>query len=181
MTPACRPRRPTPRAPRHWPSSGADLRGASSRPARTYRSRARATRSSQSGTPSPWLPQSELNRYLCDDVHRRSLPVGRGEPPLAHGLDGALIQAGPEAAERAEIAHGAVASNDDLERHVAFDRTAPRLVGVERLHFAQERGRIDAAAWQKWPAARSPSRAGPNAIATSIAEAAARAGSGAAA
>jgi hypothetical protein len=64
------------------------------------------------------LSQFEFHGDLHHHVHRRAKALGRGESPLAHRVDGTLIEPAPEAAEDFDLAHTAIGANDDFELDV---------------------------------------------------------------
>ena len=68
------------------------------------------------------------------------------EAPLPHGFDGSLIESAAKRASNPDAADTAVASNNNLENHVALNSLTPRVVCIDRPHFLDERGRIDARA-----------------------------------
>src|SRR4051794_4024820 len=91
-------------------------------------------------------PQLEFHRHFDDDVDRRAVSFRRREAPLAHGLDGALVQTCAQALEQLHRADAAVAPDDDLEHHVAFQVPPASFLRVIRLYFALDGGRRDSGA-----------------------------------
>jgi hypothetical protein len=97
------------------------------------------------------LPQLELDGDFDDHVHGRAVPLRGREPPLAHGLDGALIESAIEPAPHTHVADRAVAPHDDFEQHFAADSAPPGVVGVIGFDFAQQSWRLDACARAERP------------------------------
>src|SRR5688500_1960675 len=85
------------------------------------------------------------------------------EAPLAHGVDGALIEPGTQALEHFYAADTAVAPYHDLEHDIPFDAFPPRVFGVLGLDLAQQARRRDSAARPIRSAAGAPSGAGTDA------------------
>ena len=75
------------------------------------------------------------------------MPARWIEPPLPDGFDGPLIESTAKRAAYFDAADAAIASNDDLENHVALDPLAPGVVGVERPNFPHQSWRINSGAW----------------------------------
>src|SRR4029453_12773040 len=80
------------------------------------------------------------------------MPSRRVEAPLPYRLDGAPIEAVPEALEHPYVPHRAIAPDDDLEDDVAFDAAASRIFRIVGFDLAQQAGRIDSAARPVRPA-----------------------------
>src|SRR5687767_2492500 len=97
----------------------------------------------QAGDPSA---QSKLDAHFDDDIHRHALHAAGCEAPLTHRVHRALVQPAAQPANNLHLADGAVAADDDLELHFAFDVGAARFVGVIGAHFAQQPRRFNTAA-----------------------------------
>lgn len=104
----------------------------------------------------------------------------RIEAPLPHGFDSSLIESAAKRPPHPDAADTAVASNDDLENHVALDSLAPRLVGVDRPDLPDKSGRIDPCAGLIHTAASAAARTCAEAAAAAFTHALPGAGSHAA-
>src|SRR5439155_7825894 len=101
----------------------------------------------------------ELHRHFDDDVDGGAEPARGGEAPLPHRLRGAIVEAAAEPLQDAHVADRTVTAHDDLEHDVSGDPALARVLGVIRLHFAQQPWRLDAAAGTVRSAAGAASRA----------------------
>jgi hypothetical protein len=109
------------------------------------------------------LSKLEFHSDLDEDVDGHAKAPCGSESPLSDGIDGALVEPGPEPALQSHVADGAIASHDDLQLDIAVDAAAPRVFGVLGLHFAKEGGRRNPAAGPKRSAAGPAPRTGPDA------------------
>src|SRR5688572_21106137 len=92
------------------------------------------------------LAQRESHCDFHQNVHRRALAARRREAPLSDGVNGSLIESGAEFAHQPHFTDRSIAADDNFHDNVAFDGSAPALVGINRLHLTLKlRGR-DAAA-----------------------------------
>src|SRR4051812_1292565 len=125
------------------------------------------------------LSNLELHRDFDHHVDGGATTMRGRKAPLADRLHGALVEAIAEALQHAHVADAAVAPHHDLHHDVAFDSALPRLLRVIRLHLAQERRRLDAAARPVRSAAGAAALAFTDTAALAFAEAGTFAGAGA--
>src|SRR5262245_34283910 len=90
------------------------------------------------------LPQPEFHGDFDEHVDRHTLSMRRREAPLPDGLYRAFVETGAESLQNSRLADGAVTPDDDFENDLTGEPALPRLLGVIRLDFAQEAGRLDA-------------------------------------
>ena len=105
------------------------------------------------------LAQPELHRDFDQHIDRRPESASGRESPLPDRLNGALVESGAQALNDANRTDTTVASDDDLEHHVAREAASPRLFGVVGLDLLQDRRRRDPAARTIGPATGSATRA----------------------
>ena len=92
------------------------------------------------------LPDLELDSDFDDDVDGRALAARGGEAPLAHRLHRVIVEPSAKALHDLDVADRSIASDDDLENHVARDAALAGILRVVRLHFSEQPWRLKAAA-----------------------------------
>lgn len=108
------------------------------------------------------------------------MPACRGKPPLTHGVNGPLIEAGPQPLQYADLSDVAVGAHNDFQHNIP-DETAPAgFFRVIRFDFAYDCRRRDAAARTIRPATRPAARARTDTGSFALTNAGALTGAGAA-